>query len=123
MNAEWKQKWVDALRSGEYEQAEGKLRRISGYCCLGVLCDLVKGELGLEWKQWDGENYFELGAGGANAGLPKSVTDLVGLPDDVGLVKLPRPIKITNRVEGNLAYLNDAGADFNFIADVIEEQF
>lgn len=43
--------WVDALRSGEYEQTRGKLHRVvaddqltnekPGMCCLGVLCDLA----------------------------------------------------------------------------------
>lgn len=44
MNAEIKQKWVEALRSGRYEQAQGTLQRTgeeAGYCCLGVLCDVV----------------------------------------------------------------------------------
>ena len=54
MNAEVKQQWLDALRSGEYEQTRGRLRRgmpldpedlddgyNAGYCCLGVLCDLA----------------------------------------------------------------------------------
>jgi hypothetical protein len=54
VNAEVKQQWVDALRSGEYEQTKGRLRRgnpldpedlddgyTPGYCCLGVLCDLA----------------------------------------------------------------------------------
>jgi len=39
-------KWVEALRSGEYEQGKGILcmdDEISGdwkYCCLGVACDI-----------------------------------------------------------------------------------
>jgi hypothetical protein len=54
VNAEVKQQWLDALRSGEYEQTKGALRRgnpldpedlddgyNAGYCCLGVLCDLA----------------------------------------------------------------------------------
>jgi hypothetical protein len=39
------QKWVDALRSGEYEQTQQVLCRITEdgprHCCLGVLCDLA----------------------------------------------------------------------------------
>lgn len=54
MNAEVKAQWLDALRSGEYQQTKGRLRRDNpidpedaddgynaGYCCLGVLCDLA----------------------------------------------------------------------------------
>jgi len=46
MDAELKQKWIDALRSGEYVQGKYKLRSASEYwCCLGVLCDVCgKGE-------------------------------------------------------------------------------
>jgi len=34
------QKWVLALRSGEYSQTTGKLQDEQGYCCLGVACDV-----------------------------------------------------------------------------------
>lgn len=38
MNKKLKVKWVKALRSGKYRQAEGELRSKNGaYCCLGVL--------------------------------------------------------------------------------------
>jgi hypothetical protein len=34
------QKWVDALRSGNYKQGKQYLKDDQGrYCCLGVLCD------------------------------------------------------------------------------------
>ena len=32
--------WVKALRSGEYKQTTGQLRKDDGHCCLGVACDL-----------------------------------------------------------------------------------
>ncbi len=48
MNKELKQKWIDALRSGDYEQGKGLLCRITPdgakYCCLGVLCEVENGE-------------------------------------------------------------------------------
>lgn len=40
MNPEVKQKWVRALRSGEYNQTQGALQDRKGFCCLGVLCDI-----------------------------------------------------------------------------------
>lgn len=40
MDAQLKAKWVEALRSGKYVQAKGRLRRDDGFCCLGVLCDI-----------------------------------------------------------------------------------
>jgi hypothetical protein len=44
-----KAKWIEALRSGKFEQIKGSLRaRISetpteviGHCCLGVLCEVA----------------------------------------------------------------------------------
>jgi len=44
MDAELKEKWIEALRSGKYEQGRGFLRRKDKYCCLGVLCDLIDPE-------------------------------------------------------------------------------
>lgn len=49
MDKELKQKWIDALRSGEYKQTKGTLRDTNGHCCLGVLCDVAKP------PEWDGE--------------------------------------------------------------------
>lgn len=40
MNRDIKDKWVAALRSGEYEQGKGRLREGDKFCCLGVLCDI-----------------------------------------------------------------------------------
>lgn len=47
MDTRVKALWLDALRSGEYEQAKEVLAKVDpetgkvGYCCLGVLCDLA----------------------------------------------------------------------------------
>lgn len=38
MTPELKQKWIDALESGNYQQCRGRLHDGKGYCCLGVLC-------------------------------------------------------------------------------------
>lgn len=42
MNKEIQDRWVAALRSGEYKQGKYRLQRDDDtYCCLGVLCDLA----------------------------------------------------------------------------------
>lgn len=45
MNPEVKQQWVDALRSGQYKQTYGALRKEEhgkvSYCALGVLTDIA----------------------------------------------------------------------------------
>lgn len=40
MRARLKAKWVEALRSGRYRQAQGALYRGTKFCCLGILCDV-----------------------------------------------------------------------------------
>lgn len=40
MDKKIKEKWVKALRSKKYKQTRGSLKDDSGYCCLGVLCDI-----------------------------------------------------------------------------------
>lgn len=46
MDKKIKQDWIDALRSGSFEQQSGSLMKENypntpTYCCLGVLCDAV----------------------------------------------------------------------------------
>jgi hypothetical protein len=40
MNPELKQKWVAALRSGDYPQGKQNLQKKGKFCCLGVLCEI-----------------------------------------------------------------------------------
>ena len=46
MKKEIAEKWVQALRSGEYKQGSDVLHNTSNntYCCLGVLCDIYQKE-------------------------------------------------------------------------------
>ena len=41
MKVKYKKKWLKALRSGEFDQTKGSLADEDGYCCLGVLCEIV----------------------------------------------------------------------------------
>ena len=43
MKEDIKNLWVDALRSGEYNQTKASLQD-EGYCCLGVLCKVGEKE-------------------------------------------------------------------------------
>lgn len=40
MDPDLKNKWVEALRSGKYQQGEYRLLGNEGYCCLGVLAKI-----------------------------------------------------------------------------------
>lgn len=51
MNPEIKTRWITALRSGKYKQGAGYLNENDCFCCLGVLCDVVKDELQIDWDE------------------------------------------------------------------------
>jgi len=110
MNPQIKQKWVSALRSGDYQQGRSYLRTDNGFCCLGVLCDLYGKENNVEWNLANnGHNYkFQ----DKESHLPPSVVEWSGIADSNPYV---------NGGIGTLSGLNDRGSTFNVIADVIEE--
>ena len=59
MNPRIKQLWVDALKSGEYQQTIGALRKDNSYCALGVLIDVYHKETGNgEWSPTIDNCYF-----------------------------------------------------------------
>jgi hypothetical protein len=41
---QFKRKWVAALRSGKFKQAQKSLYNNGGYCCLGVACVIHAGK-------------------------------------------------------------------------------
>lgn len=95
MTKELRDKWVSALRSGDYAQGQKRLRQEGDtpkYCCLGVLADLVDRN---GWCHAEGYG-FAWNAMGYKPAL---------LPDDV---------------ENELCRLNDQGASFDVIAAWIE---
>jgi len=123
MNTVVKQKWVDALRSGEYEQAQSKLFDGSNYCCLGVLCDLYSKEHDDDWEHrfsqfsnhdlWYYDNQAEV--------LPEVVMDWAGLKVNNPKVNVIDPESEDTVVE-NIAGLNDSGYNFKELSNYIEEQ-
>ena len=124
MNAKIAEKWVAALRSGEYLQGRGQLAKVVystkqpdnaviKYCCLGILCDLA-----------------------VKAGLPIDVghTDVTAYSDgityDEGTVYLPPIVQrwadiqtMNGRIDNktSLSKLNDTCKTFPEIADIIEQ--
>lgn len=88
---------------------------LAGYCCLGVLCDV----LGYEFRKTPLTGRFAIDDASGKEGddtewygcLPPMAMKEVGMKSETGVV----PHHCT------LASLNDDGKDFNFIADVIEK--
>lgn len=102
LDPQFKARWIKALRSGRYQQAQRTLRvKVPGahpkYCCVGVACNL------LDPKKWKATGYhFDWGD------APSS-----------GVGDLPF---LDAHTFSNLAVLNDEKDwDFKQIADWIEE--
>lgn len=127
MDKEVKQKWIDALRSGKYQQIKGALKSENGFCCLGVLCDIYAREKNIEWKQ--GGEYkklfylFERNF----TGLQDEICQWAGLPIGKDVIlkdKLNEGINWSNTlIHYTLIYYNDnANKTFEEIADIIERE-
>lgn len=125
MDQRVKNLWVNALRSGDFEQGQGNLRKDGKFCCLGVLCELAVNEGIIPPGQQNtapgfGDGYVY---GGDMNYLNPGVIQWAGLDYKNPTVEVPDS-EIATGVEGKvgLAVVNDAGKDFNFIANLIEEQ-
>lgn len=113
MNPEIKRRWLDALP--KYEQGTGHLNQNGRFCCLGVLCDVVKEDLGAKWVLFDGNTYYVAEGGGSAKTLPPAVQSFVGISGGCGT--------FDNILGASLAHLNDTGHTFEEIAKVIEKYF
>lgn len=121
MDSQIKQRWITALRSGEYAQGTGTLKSDQGFYCLGVLCDLYAKETGTEWKPKyirGGEPLPYYFLDGASAILPESVKEWAGLDIQNPDIKLTKTYG-----EFSLSKFNDLGFKFEEIAQLIEEEF
>lgn len=139
MNTQIKEKWVNALRSGEYAQTDGNLRTTVGYCCLGVLCDLYAKEHSVEWTYRDYSNLndpVDILESQINGRVPEG--DYYHFDDEEEI--LPEVVSKWAGLNGNrtpglqvpsdesyektttcLMGLNDGGESFSEIADLIEK--
>lgn len=122
LRPEVKTRWVEALRSGEYQQVTGNLR-VHGeagdrFCCLGVLCDLAKEEgVPLDVERMAGDVYTYNGLGGTPpTAVREWAYEIAPLDDSAWEVAGEDGDPVA------LADLNDVeGKNFSEIADVIEE--
>lgn len=133
MKPEVKARWIEALRSGQYRQTSGLLRRnvppADGgvqHCCLGVLCDLYDPT---RWEKEESASYSVYDSFGIY-GLTPTVEGWADFSDSYIFTKEHIPEEIlqlikerNGRIDGsyNLANLNDSGATFAQIADIIEK--
>ena len=110
MNQDIKDKWINALRSGEYRQGTGALKNSDAFCCLGVLCDLHAKETGTRWVDYAEEGW-----------LSDYLDDDLALPNEViewaGL-KGQDPVICSDFIS---TYNDNKGYSFNRLADLIEK--
>lgn len=126
MNKEVKDQWVTALRSGEYEQGRSQLQTSDGkFCCLGVLCEVAvkAGVLKPPVKDEHGNVHYGPEDDTNTAYPPKVVLDWANLDQSPNVpFKHPDWNDGTYHSKAPLTAINDAEkADFNGIADLIEE--
>lgn len=57
---EFKEKWIAALRSGEYKQGRCQLEREGKYCCLGVACVIADKNINIMNYQYIPEDNKEV---------------------------------------------------------------
>lgn len=123
---------VDALRSGDFEQANNMLRtKNDTYCCLGVACEVARlNGIGIEWdKKEQGcdcedcrDNRWNFN--GSNEALGSDVADWYGFPVDGAFANDPQ---IGDDEFGNAVSMiranDDLGWDFKKIADAVEKKY
>lgn len=129
MRTDIKERWIAALKSGDYEQGrsqlhtKGELTGNERFCCLGVLCDLAYRD-GVVSRRFNLEYHGSAAYGDADdadswdtAELPYEVMIWAGLED-------PNPSVIDEHGgHSTLAHLNDnSRKSFHDIAAVIEKQ-
>lgn len=128
MDQRVKEKWIAALRSGNYEQGRSALRSGNQYCCLGVLCDLFIKEqeakalpiIGkLFTPKWRRDAFgidrkiYEIY--GTHTYIPVEIQKWAGLRTENPSIYT----KIHERV--TLAAMNDIGSSFDAIAELVDK--
>jgi hypothetical protein len=132
--------WIPALRSGTYLQAHDALasdvfipdpisssigESVTGYCCLGVACVIhpnVRWDARLQEATYKSDT--------SSLSLPDSLADEWGVTPDIHYTvhakcrdtyrALVEGYEESNQRQNSLAGLNDAGASFTMIANVLE---
>lgn len=120
MNEELKQKWLKALRGREYKQTKRALRTLDGFCCLGVLCDVIDPN---KWSPNPSDSIkynYDFGLGTLESSV---VCQNVHKELGSALGDLKDTIEYKGGYFACLTELNDAGMSFEEIADIIEKQF
>lgn len=101
-------RWVEALESGYYAQGKCALNDNGRFCCLGVACEIFKTDETPIETSASGITLYD----GQGGNAPDYVMDKLGLYDRRG--------KLQGKPE-TLARINDSGASFISIAEIIRK--
>lgn len=109
-------KWVAALRSGEYPQGQNMLKSRSGdYCCLGVLCE-IHPDVVFHEEETASPNTQYIYSAVHKGDMENRIQ--TQLPES-----LEKELGISSGLMAKVMEMNDLdGANFNQIADVIEQE-
>jgi hypothetical protein len=115
MDKDVKKLWIDALRSGKYQQGKFALNYQDRFCCLGVLCDLYDQQRCGDTLWYQQENGVK-GIGGSLHHLPVPVREWAEIESyDPPVIYNGRTMVISD--------LNDhEKLSFEELANIIEQQ-
>jgi hypothetical protein len=110
---------VEALESGEYEQAQNSLRDGGKFCCLGVACDIAAKDGIGEWEllSASGNYRFSDGTDYSSAFMPSGVVEYY----DVG-GSFRDIIELAPGSDSAMS-MNDNGSTFTEIAAAIRRDY
>jgi hypothetical protein len=113
--------WITELRSGKYKQGRHRLHfeedGVASYCCLGVACKLFSEETGRTGES----SRQEVSYNHMSTVLPVNVRMKLGLSTSIGSFRHNEETKaIFDSELSSLVELNDIGATFEQIAQIIE---
>lgn len=132
INPRIKKLWLYELRNGKKKQGKKRLRYKDTFCCLGILCNIYQREKKKNlWIDELNNGYFSFSD--EESVLPQKVADWA----EIKIVKSDSRRDFSNRnptiliradVLGierpiSLGQLNDEGATFHEIADLIEKTY
>lgn len=109
-----KEKWLTALRSGDFSQTTGVLEHKGSFCCLGVLCSLAVEDGVIQRNDSHEGIYYGTHGDESALVLPVGVMEWANIDSN--------PLIVDEYGNTSLADLNDGGKTFEEIADFIEEQ-
>ena len=116
---EFKEQWLAALRSGNYNQTSGYMKRDDAFCCLGVAYNILHKE-----KEDNGWIKPPVSFGRGNVfytSVGKAYLPGEGdYPSDVWEALVQDVFPMTSWLT-HLSNMNDSGKTFDEIADLIEK--